>query len=85
MKKLSDFLDIFDGCGLWCAVWYLGEEDDGPLWKGSFRDIPYWIATFNLPTKEEAQKYDWEEVIIFRQSGDGTYKDKPGLVIIVKD
>ena len=85
MKRLSDFLDVFDGIGLWCTIWYLGEENDGPLWKGSFSDIPYWVATLKLPTKKEVRKQSWDEVINFRDSGDGIHKDKPGLVIVVKD
>lgn len=87
MKRLSDFLDVFDSCsGLWCTIWCLGEEDDEPLWAGSLRDIPYWAATLKLPTKEEVRKQDWDEVISFRNSGgDDKNKGKPGLVIVVKD
>lgn len=86
MKRLSDFLDVFDSCsGLWCTIWYLGEEDE-PLWTGSLRDIPYWAATCKLPTREEVRKQDWDEVISFRNSVDGNEnKGKPGLVIVVKD
>ena len=84
MKRLSDFLDIFDGYGLWCTIWFL-DEDDEPIYKGSFKDIPYWIATLKLPTKEEAYKEDYDGVISYRSSGDGIYKDKPGLVILVKE
>ena len=86
MKRLSNFLDIFTNCsGLWCTVWVLGEEDDGPLWEGSLRDIPYWIAILELPTKEEVHEQDWDEVIDFRHGGEGKNKNKPGLVIVVKD
>lgn len=87
MKRLSDFLDVFDSCsGLWCTIWYLGEEDE-PLWAGSFRDIPYWVATLKLPTREEAREQNWDEVISFRNSsGKGDKNEgKPGLVIVVKD
>lgn len=84
MKRLSDFLDVFDGAGLWCTIWYIYESDE-PLWKGSFRDISYWIAAMSLPTREEAHDCGLEDVIMFRGSGEEAYKDRPGLVIIVTD
>lgn len=75
--KLLDFLKIFDGSGLEVII-YDSTDSENELWFGTFGDIPWWVANYELET--DKTKLDYSEPIQYRNN---MRNNKPGLVIIV--
>ena len=75
--KFGDWLDVTDVGGMYFVIYC--NDSEKPFWQGSYMDIPFWIAKYNLPTSYSFSPID------YRSDLGKECDNKPGFVVILED